>query len=151
MADSKTRVPSLQELCELLIARQVSVRSVLEWLEVLKDDPVLTQCEMSRLLCHRKTLVGSAEARAQAKRQMQVRGMVVERKAADSKAPAVAGTLALQELQEGVVWPPGVDPSLREVYLRDDDFSSTFHMSRSEFKGLAKWKQIQLKKRAGLF
>ncbi|KAK9831729.1 hypothetical protein WJX74_007512 [Apatococcus lobatus] len=135
MADSKTRVPSLQELCELLIARQVSVRSVLEWLEVLKDDPVLTQCEVLNqkcsmlvsdtfeTLCHMHgiadvqaalpqenfaALVGSAEARAQAKRQMQVRGMVVERKAADSKAPAVAGTLALQELQEGVVWPPGV-------------------------------------------
>ncbi|KAK9866254.1 hypothetical protein WJX84_008030 [Apatococcus fuscideae] len=109
MADSKTRVPSLQELCELLIARQVSVRSVLEWLEVLKDDPVLTQYVQAALPQENfAALVGSAEARAQAKRQMQVRGMVVERKAADSKAPAVAGTLALQELQEGVVWPPGV-------------------------------------------
>ena len=29
-------MPSLQKMCELLIARQISLRTVLEWLELLK-------------------------------------------------------------------------------------------------------------------
>nr|XP_015810628.2 villin-1 isoform X1 [Nothobranchius furzeri]XP_015810629.2 villin-1 isoform X1 [Nothobranchius furzeri] len=47
--------------------------------------------------------------------------------------------------------PEGVDPSQREDYLSDVDFENLLGVTRSEFLGLPRWRQIQLKKNAGLF
>jgi len=40
---------------------------------------------------------------------------------------------------------------LKEIYLSEDDFEKTFHMSHKEFTGLPQWKRTELKKAAGLF
>ncbi|XP_043961338.1 villin-1 [Gambusia affinis] len=47
--------------------------------------------------------------------------------------------------------PEGVDPSQREDYLSDEDFENLLGVSRSEFLGMPQWRQIDLKKKAGLF
>ena len=47
--------------------------------------------------------------------------------------------------------PPEVDPSKKELYLSDTDFQNQFKMERKVFETLAKWKQVNLKKAAGLF
>lgn len=47
--------------------------------------------------------------------------------------------------------PQGVDPSQREDYLSDVDFENLLGSSRSDFQRLPKWRQMDLKKKAGLF
>ncbi|KAM4534393.1 villin-1 isoform 1-T1 [Odontesthes bonariensis] len=47
--------------------------------------------------------------------------------------------------------PQGVDPSQREDYLSDEDFESLFGTNRLDFQRLPKWRQNDLKKKAGLF
>ncbi|CAG5115853.1 unnamed protein product, partial [Candidula unifasciata] len=47
--------------------------------------------------------------------------------------------------------PPGVDPSAREIHLRDDEFKQLFHMTYQQFSQLATWKQNQMKKGFKLF
>uniref|UniRef100_H3D5C6 Villin like n=1 Tax=Tetraodon nigroviridis TaxID=99883 RepID=H3D5C6_TETNG len=47
--------------------------------------------------------------------------------------------------------PPGVDPCQREDYLADRDFERLLGMSRLEFQRLPKWRQNDIKKKAGLF
>ncbi|XP_040921286.1 villin-1 [Toxotes jaculatrix] len=47
--------------------------------------------------------------------------------------------------------PQGVDPSQRENYLSDVDFENLLGTSRSDFQRLPKWRQNDLKKKAGLF
>ncbi|XP_030625450.1 villin-1 [Chanos chanos] len=47
--------------------------------------------------------------------------------------------------------PEGVDHSRREDYLSDEDFESLLGCSRADFKRLPKWRQNDLKKKAGLF
>ncbi|XP_041824658.1 villin-1 [Melanotaenia boesemani] len=47
--------------------------------------------------------------------------------------------------------PEDVDPSRREDYLSDVDFRDLLGTSRSEFRDLPKWRQNDLKKKAGLF
>ncbi|XP_027025923.2 villin-1 [Tachysurus fulvidraco] len=46
--------------------------------------------------------------------------------------------------------PQAVDPSNRENYLSDADFESLLGCSRSDFQRLPKWRQSDLKKKAGL-
>ncbi|KAI5617179.1 villin-like protein isoform X1 [Silurus asotus] len=46
--------------------------------------------------------------------------------------------------------PQGVDPSKREEYLNDADFESLLGCSRNDFQRLPKWRQSDLKKKAGL-
>ncbi|GFR78130.1 villin-1, partial [Elysia marginata] len=59
---------------------------------------------------------------------------------------------SLQELQVAVdELPSGVDPSAREIHLREDEFQRVFHMSYQDFNKLAQWKQKQLKKSNKLF
>merc|ERR1712232_237261 len=55
----------------------------------------------------------------------------------------------LEQLRKGC--PDGVDPREKEMHLGNESFFTTFKMSRLEFRALAKWKQAQLKKAAGLF
>jgi hypothetical protein len=45
----------------------------------------------------------------------------------------------------------GVDPAKREFYLSDKEFQETFNMSKDEFYQLKKWRQVELKKKNGLF
>ena len=47
--------------------------------------------------------------------------------------------------------PVGVDPAHREAHLSEADFEKYFKMTRDAFGGLAAWKQLQLKKKLGLF
>uniref|UniRef100_A0A4W5K7R0 HP domain-containing protein n=1 Tax=Hucho hucho TaxID=62062 RepID=A0A4W5K7R0_9TELE len=47
--------------------------------------------------------------------------------------------------------PKGVDPSRREDYLSDVDLENLLGCSRSGFQRLPKWRQNDLKKKAGLF
>ncbi|CAB1350040.1 unnamed protein product, partial [Coregonus sp. 'balchen'] len=47
--------------------------------------------------------------------------------------------------------PQGVDPSRREDYLSDVDLENLLGCSRSGFQRLPKWRQNDLKKKAGLF
>ncbi|KAM9337040.1 villin-1 [Symphorus nematophorus] len=47
--------------------------------------------------------------------------------------------------------PQGVDPSQREDHLSDVDFENLLGTTRSDFKRLPKWRQNDLKKKAGLF
>ncbi|XP_037550095.1 villin-1 [Nematolebias whitei] len=47
--------------------------------------------------------------------------------------------------------PEGVNPSQREDYLSDVDFEKLLTVTRSDFLGMPKWRQIDLKKKAGLF
>ncbi|CAL9698043.1 unnamed protein product [Knipowitschia caucasica] len=47
--------------------------------------------------------------------------------------------------------PSGVDPSLREDFLSDVDFESVFGTTRADFQRLPKWRQTDMKKKAGLF
>ncbi|PVD37825.1 hypothetical protein C0Q70_00427 [Pomacea canaliculata] len=47
--------------------------------------------------------------------------------------------------------PKGVDASCKERYLSDQEFSKVFGISRSEYLALREWKQINLKKKVGLF
>ncbi|MEQ2191514.1 hypothetical protein XENOCAPTIV_029783, partial [Xenoophorus captivus] len=47
--------------------------------------------------------------------------------------------------------PKGVDPSKKEKHLSDADFSSLFGMTKDNFASLPQWKQLNLKKKTGLF
>ncbi|XP_056868719.1 villin-1 isoform X2 [Takifugu flavidus] len=47
--------------------------------------------------------------------------------------------------------PPGVDPCQREDHLTDKNFEGLLGTSRLEFERLPKWRQNELKKKAGLF
>ena len=54
------------------------------------------------------------------------------------------------ELQERPL-PEGVDPLKIEAYLEEEEFEEVLAMTKEEFYGLPNWKQIDLKKEAGLF
>lgn len=47
--------------------------------------------------------------------------------------------------------PQGVDPGLREDYLSDVAFENLLGTTRLDFKRLPKWRQSDMKKKAGLF
>ncbi|KAK0404216.1 hypothetical protein QR680_017345 [Steinernema hermaphroditum] len=47
--------------------------------------------------------------------------------------------------------PFGVDPTRKEEYLIDGDFEKCFGMSKTAFGEMKKWKQLEAKKRVGLF
>ncbi|KAK1885026.1 Advillin [Dissostichus eleginoides] len=47
--------------------------------------------------------------------------------------------------------PAAVDPELREDYLSDEDFENLLGTTRADFKRLPKWRQSDMKKKAGLF
>ncbi|KAM7390420.1 hypothetical protein PAMA_008538 [Pampus argenteus] len=47
--------------------------------------------------------------------------------------------------------PQGVDPSQKEAYLSDVDFETLLGTTRADFQRLPKWRQNDLKKKAGLF
>jgi len=47
--------------------------------------------------------------------------------------------------------PPGLDEGTLEIYLSDSEFEGVFKMSRAAFYECPNWKQLRLKKSAGLF
>uniref|UniRef100_A0A672RD85 Villin like n=1 Tax=Sinocyclocheilus grahami TaxID=75366 RepID=A0A672RD85_SINGR len=47
--------------------------------------------------------------------------------------------------------PQGVDPEKREEYLTDAEFENLFGCTRDNFQRLPKWRQNDLKKKAGMF
>lgn len=54
-------------------------------------------------------------------------------------------------LRDCKIVPPGVDPTMKEESLSDDEFELLLHMNRMEFRKLAPWKKCILKRKAGLF
>jgi len=56
----------------------------------------------------------------------------------------------LEELKEKPL-PEGVDPTRIEYYLNKEDFKKLFGVGKEEFPKLPRWKQIDLKKKTGLF
>ncbi|ERE76391.1 villin-like protein, partial [Cricetulus griseus] len=65
----------------------------------------------------------------------------------------VNGSLPRERLVHQAVedLPQGVDPACKEFYLSDSDFQDIFGKSKEEFYSMAKWKQLQEKKKLGLF
>ncbi|XP_039473313.1 villin-1 isoform X2 [Oreochromis aureus] len=47
--------------------------------------------------------------------------------------------------------PDGVDPTRKEDYLSDQDFENLLGSTRADFQRLPKWRQNDLKKKAGIF
>jgi hypothetical protein len=45
----------------------------------------------------------------------------------------------------------GIDPTVKEKYLSDDDFLSLFGMSKDAFAAMPLWRRQQQKKKVGLF
>ena len=45
----------------------------------------------------------------------------------------------------------GIDHEQLQQHLSDDDFAAAFRMGKADFSALPKWRQINLKKEAGLF
>lgn len=56
----------------------------------------------------------------------------------------------LSELSQAQL-PEGVDPTHVEQYLNSEEFLKIFKVDKESFKKLPRWKQIELKKGAGLF
>lgn len=48
-------------------------------------------------------------------------------------------------------FPEGVDPTKKEQYLSDQDFESVFKMTKAQFNELKAWKQMDAKKKVGLY
>jgi len=55
-----------------------------------------------------------------------------------------------EELQQRPL-PPGVDPARIETYLSTETFQEKFSMSKADYSASPRWKQIEMKKSAGLF
>uniref|UniRef100_A0A3B4Z9B7 Advillin-like n=1 Tax=Stegastes partitus TaxID=144197 RepID=A0A3B4Z9B7_9TELE len=47
--------------------------------------------------------------------------------------------------------PEGVDPSQKEKYLSDSDFSCVFGITKDDFVSMPQWKQLNMKKEKGMF
>ncbi|KAH7705828.1 advillin, partial [Aphelenchoides avenae] len=47
--------------------------------------------------------------------------------------------------------PYGVDPVHKEKHLTDDEFAKVFGIGREQYEAMVRWKQLELKKRVGLF
>lgn len=45
----------------------------------------------------------------------------------------------------------GIDPTVREQYLTEEEFDKVFGMSRDKFNNMPKWRQVDAKKRVKLF
>ena len=45
----------------------------------------------------------------------------------------------------------GIDPTMKESYISDAEFSKVFSVSRKEFENLSKWRRDAKKKEVGLF
>lgn len=54
-------------------------------------------------------------------------------------------------LKAGLAWPPCVQPDRREAHLSAAEFEQVFGMSYAAYLDQPAWKQLQLKKRHGLF
>lgn len=54
----------------------------------------------------------------------------------------------VDQLRSGV---DGVDGKKKESYLSDEEFRKVFGIGKEEFEGLASWKKLEMKKKAGLF
>lgn len=48
-------------------------------------------------------------------------------------------------------FPEGVNPTIKEAYLEENNFKEIFGMTMDEFNSLKKWKQQELKKKHMLF
>jgi hypothetical protein len=45
----------------------------------------------------------------------------------------------------------GIDPTVKEQYLSDEQFQTAFGMGKDEFRKMPLWKRQNQKKKAGLF
>lgn len=63
---------------------------------------------------------------------------------------AVQVTFGVAELKE-MKGADGIDPTVKEKYLSDDDFKETFSMGKDAFAAMPLWRRQQAKKKVGLF
>lgn len=68
----------------------------------------------------------------------------------DEEADKYSKNYPLEVLQRRLP-PEGVDVTVKELYLTDDDFQAVFSMTKDAYQSLPRWKQINLKKQYGLF
>jgi hypothetical protein len=70
--------------------------------------------------------------------------------ASSSLAALTQSTYPLDVLKKKPL-PEGVDASRLEEYLSDADFEAAFKMKREAFKAIPKWKQLDIRRKVGLF
>ena len=68
---------------------------------------------------------------------------------AEKEGGAAVGPRVL--LRRSVKVKTGVDPAKKEEYLSDAEFVQVLGLQKEEFSSLPAWKQVNLKKNAGLF
>ncbi|KAM9443774.1 advillin [Clarias gariepinus] len=73
--------------------------------------------------------------------------------AAGSMQPEVYQVFPLEDLikKSSEEFPEGIDHAHREKHLSDEEFQSIFQMPKDQFNSLPNWKQLELKKKNGLF
>ncbi|XP_076316612.1 villin-1-like [Tachypleus tridentatus] len=59
--------------------------------------------------------------------------------------------LEILQIKDPEELPESVDPSSKEIHLTDEDFLEAFGISFSSFQDLPKWRQVEMKKKIGLF
>jgi len=96
----------------------------------LKDDPLL---------------IAKAAAAAQAAEEAKEASKDIFEGFLDPKT----NKFPLDELKSS--FPKGVFGKKKEYYLSDEDFEATFSMKMAEYEKLKGWKQMDLKKKYGLF
>lgn len=127
------------------------------------------EAELEKAAAARAAAAAAAEARLAAKAAASSSGAGAQPEA-DAPAPAAAAPAAAAytgAAYTGAAIPlaalkaltkdnltgeyAGVDLSSKEKYLSDADFTAALGMGRDAFAALAKWKQADVKKKAGLF
>ncbi|KAF2351875.1 Villin headpiece [Trinorchestia longiramus] len=59
--------------------------------------------------------------------------------------------MAILRIRDGDKLPDDIDPTRKEDYMSDDDFSREFGMDRETFSSLPDWKRQNLKKKIGIY
>jgi hypothetical protein len=77
-----------------------------------------------------------------------LKGTIIERAAV---VEYISDTYPYEALKAGVKWPSNVDPARREQFLKDDDFSKIFGMTKEEFRALPIHIRKRMKTEKGLF
>merc|ERR1712226_487338 len=73
------------------------------------------------------------------------------KKPISEKVESTGGPYTLKQLTCAAEFrPDDIDPKNRPLSLADDVFEEMFKMSKDEFTALAKWKQLNLKKKHNL-
>ena len=92
----------------------------------------------------------SGQTYAELKKAMNSGGELTTSVAAELSKFTVSAKYTFAQLTAAAL-PEGVDPTIKEQYLLEDEFKTRFSMSRAEFNALPGWKRNAAKKKAGLY